>query len=543
MIINKIVVMKYNKSLMLFAVIIAALLFTGCHKDLDQFPPNSFSSEEAYKNEAGYKQVLAKVYGSMALTGNIGATGAGDVAGIDEGNSDFLRLFWEVQELSADHAIVAWNGTLDIGLQDIQLHNWRSANPRSKGLYYRSLYIITLCNEFLRQSTPDRLSSRGISGDAAQRIIVMASEARFVRAFQYWVLMDVFGNPAFVTDADGVGAFNPKQISRSDLFKFIETELIAIEGLLPAPKQNEYGRADRAAAWSLLARIYLNAEKVYGVGNKYNDAVTYANKVINSNTYSLQANYNWLFLADNNSNGSQNEFIWTLNYNGVNTKNFGGTTFLVNGSVGGGMSTDFSGLQAWAGIRAKEALPVLFPDFAGTSDRRALFFIGKLQNDEPTQFTDGFGCIKFRNRTSTGGFGSDPDKRFSDIDFPVFRLAEMYLIYAESVVRGATTGNTAQAVTYINNLRRRAYGNTTGDITSTNLTVNFMLDERARELYWELHRRTDLLRHEKYIGGSYLWSWKGGARNGSAVAPHQTILPLPDTEIASNPNIKQNNGY
>lgn len=525
-------------------IVSALIMLVGCHKDLDKFPPNSFTAEEVYKTEAGYKQVLAKVYGSMALTGNSGPTGSGDVAGIDEGNSDFLRLFWEVQELSADLALVAWDGTFDIGLQDIQIHRWGSGNPRSKGLYYRSLFIITLCNEFIKQSAPSRLATRGITGAAAQRVAVMRAEARFVRAFQYWVLLDVFGNPAFVTDQDGIGAFNPRQIKQPELFTYIETELKEIEGILPAPRQNEYGRADKAAAWALLARLYLNSEKVYGTGRKYNEALDYANRVITSNAYSLQPNYPWLFLADNATNGSQNEIIWSINYDGTRTRNFGGTTFLVNGSTGGNMDPAFSGLEAWAGIRAKEGLPVLFPDFTGIIDRRALFFQGKLQNDVRTQFTDGFGVTKFRNRTSSGGFGTDPDRRFSDIDFPVFRLAEMYMIYAEAVFRGANNGTTSQAVTYINLVRRRAYGGSSiGDIITADFNENFLLNERAREFYWEAQRRTDLLRFERYLGSNYLWPWKGGTRFGTGLNSWQNILPLPDTEIASNPNIRQNPNY
>ena len=158
--------------------------------------------------------------------------------------------------------------------------------------------------------------------------------------------------------------------------------------------------------------------------------------------------YTWLFLADNNSNGSQREFIWTLNYDGVKTKNYGGTTFLVNASVGGDMNRSVSGLGGWGGIRTTKSLPLLFPDFTGTIDKRAQFVQGsqKLEIDNISEFKDGLAVIKYRNKTSTGAFGSDPEKTFSDIDFPVFRLAEMYLIYAEGVARGSSVGNTGQEI-------------------------------------------------------------------------------------------------
>ncbi len=230
-----------------------------------------------------------------------------------------------------------------------------------------------------------------------------------------------------------------------------------------------------------------------------------------------------------------------MNYDGLKTKNYGGTTFLVNASVGGDMDVTYSGLTNWSGIRTTKNLPLLFPNFTDTIDSRAQFFQSKLEIDKISEFKDGFGVTKYRNRTSTGGFGSDVERTFSDIDFPVFRLAEQYLIYCEGVVRGATTGTMAQAVTYFNTLRQRAYHNTTGNVATLN--ANLILDERARELYWEGFRRSDLVRYDKFTDGTYLWPWKGGIKNGTAVSSHLRIYPLPATEVGSNPNIKQNTGY
>ena len=255
--------------------------------------------------------------------------------------------------------------------------------------------------------------------------------------------------------------------------------------------------------------------------------------------YTLLPVYGNLMLADNHVNNT--EAIWTLNYDGVKTKNWGGTTFLVNASVGGNMDVNYSGLTNWAGIRTTKNLPQLFPDFTGTIDKRAQFFQHNLEIEKLSEFKDGFAVTKYRNRTRTGGFGSDPEKTFSDIDFPAFRLAEMYLIYCEAVVRGATAGTSAQAVTYFNTLRQRAYGNTNGNVSS--LTEQLIIDERAREFYWEAHRRSDLIRFNKFTEGTYLWPWKGGIKNGTGVSSHLRLYPLPATEVGSNPNIKQNTGY
>lgn len=526
--------MQKNFRYLLASMTLVVLL--GACKKLDLFPPRSVTSAQLYVSEEGYKQVLAKVYGSMALTGNSGPAGSGDVAGIDEGTSDFLRLFWKAQELSTDEAIVAWN---DPGIYDFHNMNWSANNPMLIGLYSRSFFIITLCNEFVRESSDAKLASRNITGTAADNIRKMRAEARFVRAYQYWVLLDLFGNPGFTTEETAIGAsVRPNQISRADLFKYIENELIAAEPGLAAAKSNEYGRADKAAAWALLSRLYLNAE-VYTGTAKWADAITYSKKVIDAG-FTLISDYRNLMLADNNVGNT--EAIWTLNYDGIKTKNYGGTTFLVNASVGGNMDVAFSGLSSWAGIRTTKNLPNLFPDPNGTADKRAQFFTGhNLDIAKISDFKDGYGVFKFRNRTKTGGFGNDPEKTFSDIDFPLFRLAEMHLIYAEAVVRSNNSTLMPQAVTYFNALRQRAYGNANGNVSI--LSADLILDERARELYWEGFRRSDLVRFNRFTEGSYLWPFKGGVANGSGVASYRKLYPLPATEVGSNPNIKQNPNY
>ena len=524
-----------------FGLLLMATTIVSCHKDLDRFPKNDVTSQQVYSSEAGYKQVLAKVYGSMALTGNQGPAGSGDVAGIDEGTSDFLRLFWMAQELSTDEAVVSWN---DVGIQDFHNLNWSPNNPMLIGLYSRSFYIITLANEFIRESAEGKLADRNLASASAS-IGTMQAEARFIRAYQYWALLDLFGNPAFTDEQTALGAASaPSQINRAALFNFIESELLAIESKLPAPKSNEYGRADKAAAWSLLARLYLNAQ-VYTGNAKWTEAMTYSKKVIDAG-YQLLNNYSYLFLADNHLNNT--EAIWTLNYDGARTKNYGGTTFLVNASVNGDNSAqkDSSGLTGWSGLRATKNLPQLFPgypNFSSRDDKRALFFTPG-QNPEINSistFTDGLAVIKYRNKTRSGAFGKDAERTFSDIDFPVFRLAEMYLIYAEAVLRGGTGGTTTQAVSYFNMLRQRAYGSTAGNETAINLDL--LLQERARELYWEAHRRTDLIRYNRFTSSTYLWPWKGGVQSGTGVADFRRLYPIPATEIGSNPNIKQNTGY
>ncbi|RYZ47954.1 MAG: RagB/SusD family nutrient uptake outer membrane protein, partial [Sphingobacteriales bacterium] len=172
----------------------AAVLFASCHKDLDLQPLNSNTSEKQYSTMAGYKQVLAKVYGSYSL---VSSTGVGNsdinVPGItDAGTTDFVRAYWNLQELTTDEAVCAWN---DANLQSFHNLNWASSNVLIHALYARSLFQITVCNEFIRESTDEKIAARGFKDADATEIRHFRAEARFLRAFQYWVLMDLFGKP------------------------------------------------------------------------------------------------------------------------------------------------------------------------------------------------------------------------------------------------------------------------------------------------------------------------------------------------------------
>jgi len=533
----KIDFMKRNIVNTAFLLALSSVLLVSCSKQLDLLPLNDITSEQVYSTPQGYKQAFAKLYGSFATTGNNGPAGNGDIQGLDEGTSDFLRLYWKAQELSTDEAVVAWG---DPGIQDFHNMNWSASNPMLTGLYYRSYYQITLCNDFLRQASDENLATRGIAGADAEGIRKYKPEARFLRAYQYWVLMDLFGNVPFATDEQALGSFTPKQISRADLFKYVEDELKAIENELPAAKGNEYGRADKAAVQALLARLYLNAA-VYTGSARYADALIYSKKVIDGG-YTLIADYSRMMRADNNSNTG--EFIFTINYDGLKTQNWGGTTFLTHAAVGGDMvAADFGVDGGWFGLRTTSRMAELFPDVTGSVDKRSQFFT-QGQNREIndlTNFKDGYAITKYRNVKTNNAPGSN--LTWVDIDFPLFRLAEMYLIYAESAARSGSAVEKTNAVNYINLLRQRAYGNSNGNIAVAALTADFVLDERARELYWEGHRRTDLIRYGKFTDGGYVWPWKGGVKGGTGVAAFRNVYPLPSADVSSNPNLKQNSGY
>jgi hypothetical protein len=530
--------MKQNIFKIIASVGLLGIVFISCNKDLNRIPTNDKTADQVYTTPAGYKQAFAKLYAAYGLTGNIGPANSvpqgGDIQGIDEGFSDFLRMYFQAEELPTDEAVIAWG---DIGIQDFHNMNWSSNNPFITGLYYRCYFQITLCNEFLRQSTDAVVSSRGITGNDASEIKKYRTEARFLRAYQYSIIMDLYGTGPFVTEADApLGTFLPKQASRADLFNYVTSELMAIDPDLADPKANEYGRADKAAEWALLARTYLNGE-VYTGTPKYDSAIIYSQKVINAG-YSLIPDYRQLMLADNNLN--TNEFILTINYDGIRTQGYGGTTYLTHAENGGSMPGLVTGVGGgWGGLRTTKALPGLFTN---VNDQRAQFYTSGQNLDiaDQTQFPDGYAVIKYRNLNRDGSHGSSLD--FADVDFPIFRLAEMYLIYDEAFLRGGSGGDNATALSYFNNIRTRAYGGSTaGNVSSINLDL--ILDERSRELYWEGFRRTDLIRYGKFTNGTYLWPWKGGVAGGRAVEDFRNIYPLPSSDVSANTNLKQNPGY
>jgi starch-binding outer membrane protein, SusD/RagB family len=520
-------------------LLFAALLLAGCSKNLDRTPLNSNIADIQYSTPLGYKQALAKAYGSYSL---VSSTGVGNsdvnVPGItDAATTDFVRAWWNLQELTTDEAVCAWN---DGNLQSFHNFNWTANNVLIHALYARSLFQITVCNEFIRESTDEKLASRNINGHDADDIRAYRAEARFLRAFQYWVLMDLFANPPFVTENDPIGKYIPRRIARAELFAYIESELKAIETLLKPARQNEYGRADQAAAQALLARVYLNAS-IYTGTAKNTEAITYASKVISAG-YELEADYRHLFMADNNANNT--ETILAIAYDASNSQNYGGTTFLICSAHGTNVSDNTAhGIPGggWLGNRSTKNLPQVFGDFSGNADRRARFGLGAIDINSVLDFNQGLGVTKFSNKASNGTTPYSPNGVLVNTDFPLFRLAEMYLVYIEAVKRGGAGGSDATALNYFNKLRERGFGNTSGNLASISLEDVF--NERQRELYWEAFRRTDLIRFNRFTAGTFLWPWKGGVAAGTGTDNKYNVFPIPSPEIISNRNLVQNPGY
>lgn len=552
-------------------LIFSCIGLTSCFSDLDTMPldDNQLVSEKVYSTADGYTGMLAKCYASLILTGQKGGDGGdGDLEGANEGYSGYVRLMFYLQELDTDNFLMPSSSN---GLRKCLNLQWDASNASVITWTYQRLYMtIAYCNEILRECTEDKLRQRGLWEELGSECDSYRAEARFLRAYCYVSLCDLFGSVPYIDENTGVKDI-PVQYTRKQIFEYAESELKSIDTLLKAPHANVYGRVDRVAEWFLLARMYLNAE-VWTGENRYTDALTYAKKVINEGGYNLAPDYRQIFLADNDK---CSEIIWPLVQDGLHAQSSAGTNFYVKAFVNGPMDELYNtgvGSRGWGNVRAKTTLvdafdadDVMFDvnDTWGNQkkDKRAQFMTALPNQKKETWdenmnmtslFTYGYGYIKWRNVTVNDEIPQQGEAYVS-IDFPMFRTGEAYLIAAEAILRGAEGGTRAEALGYVNEIRERAYmsgkyaqpgvrSDVSGDITDSELTLDFILAERQRELASELVRRTDLIRFGKFTKG-HNWDWKNDVRTGADVDDHYNLFPIPETELTNNPNLIQNEGY
>lgn len=534
----------------------AMSLMCSCVGDLDVMPldPNIMTSEEAYSTPESYLQGLKKIYSVWALSGQ-DDPGASDLEGMNAGNTVLLRCWWTLQENTTDEAKCAWP---DSWVTQVNGIIWNTAEVEPmEGLYHRSMYVVSIVNDFLKQlpNAPEEVDQERYN-----------AEARFCRALAYYVLMDAFGNPPFVTEESSSSL--PEQIKRADLFDWIEEELNTIKSSLPE-MTDEYGRADQHCVDFLLARMYLNSE-VYTGTKRYSDCITACNNIITSNAYELADNYAELFMADNGENAdARKEIIFPVIADGNTTQSYGiGAIILGSRSSSEGTVENYGCNGGWDGFRSTGNLIRAFnyeaeesawtADNINSFDNRAIFYSEGRSLDITTSsvgtFTEeGWAVYKYSNLNSDGTPGKNTT--FPDTDFPLFRLGEVYLMYAEAVARGGEGGSTSKAVEYIQNLRKRAntaYSEVTESWLTENTSVSAstasvaygnILNERCRELYWEATRRTDLIRFGLFTSNSYTWAEKGGVISGVGVDDKYNLFPIPVSDISVNSNLHQNEGY
>lgn len=516
-------IMKNKILKLLFGLVVVFTVSISCTDDLNTKPIVELSLEELLAQDPqAVEGILSRLYGSFALSGADGP-GSSDISD-DAGESPFLRGIINLQDFAADAMKNRWG---DNGLDQLTTTtDWTPENKFFRYLYNRIFFTIPQCNNLL-SILPN------VEVENKEGII---SEVRFIRALANYYLIDVFGKGVLATEDTFGQSESLPEASRQELFDFVESELRAIEASLPAT--NTYGRATKGAAQMLLAKLYLNAE-VYTGSPRYADAATYANKVITEGPYSLATDFGSIFSADNNSS---TEIIFPLIADAQVSQSYGNTTYIVNGSLNADTTplAQFGATEGWGGHRSSKAWYGLFGDLGTSTDDRAKLFWTEGHNfemEDYKEWTDGYPSVKFRNTNFTG---SSLPSSFSPTDFPLFRLADAYLMYAECAVRGASGADMGTAVQYVNDVRTRSNAST---ITQTDLTEQFIIDERARELNLEGHRRTDLIRFGMFTGGSYLWPWKGGVKDGTSIPDTYRLYPIPSSALQANPNLKQNPGF
>ena len=546
--------MKRNMKHIAWIAAGASMLFTACIGDLDTLPlnPSDSTSETVYgADESGYIAGLTKLYFNFVSNETT------DLQVSDAGASELVRAFWTVQEVTSDACKCAWEN--DAWVRAMNTNTWSDAdNDATYAVYVRTLQGIAYTNEYLRQTASDRLSDRGVSSELATKIQGFRAEARFLRAYFYWMALDVFGDVPFTTENSPFGGgVNPKQASRKDVFDYCISELTALaadDSPMPAARSN-YPSADKGAVLGLLARIYLNAE-VYTGTPMWQEAKDACEDIFTMG-YSLCPEYADLFRGDNGENPEAlNEVLFGISYDAEQTQSYGGTSYLTLAAIA---ATDVSSTQmingvnnGWGGIRVpyeyvEKYFNVRNADYsAGTYDvndkRGRMFYIkGRSESMDGALyvFLNGWSCLKFNNiphnMDQDSYLETAASKAYSDIDFPMIRLGEIYLIYAEACMN---LGQANTALPKVQELAARA-----GVTAPTSITQEWLIEERARELMWEGHRRTDLIRYGKFTSSSFLWTYKGGSFSGQGFDDHMKIFAIPASELASNPELHQNPGY
>ncbi len=546
---------KFFKHIVPAALLLLAAGTTSCVNDLDVKPinPNLVTADSI-----DAEQLFNKCYACIGVAGNGGANGDSDVDGIDGGTSGYVRQVWNANELTTDEAICGWG---DPGIPEFCYNAYDASHPMLTGLYYRLYTSIVFCNDYL--------ASFGEYDDT------MTAEIRFIRALDYYYLLDGWGNVALVTSPT---AENPEQVSRAALFEWLEKELLDLREGLSAPRalkkgQEGYGRVDRDAADLLLARLYLNAA-VYSGTPRWADAAKYAKMVMDGphklNTTGVNrsgADFDWyytpyqmLFMGDNGSTSAATEAIFPVLQDGIRTTSWGTSLFMMASTFDADMhedpfnsdATNGVASQQWGGNRARRELVRLFfpnddaPIGAGyevaqsAGDDRALFNTAGdriLENLDPGVFKNGYAVAKYNNFKTDGSAGKDAT--FPDGDFFFMRSAEAYLTYAEALTRQAGGTAPAEAVAAINAIRGRA----NADQRST-YTLNQILDEWGREFFFEGRRRIDLIRFNRFGGNTdYVWSWKGGTYAGRNFDEYRNLFAIPTNDLVVNTNLVQNPGY
>lgn len=554
-----------------------AMSMTSCVGDLDLTPNDPQTIVATNLTADQLAEVMAKCYSGIAVSGQGGPNGSSDISGLDGGTSQYTRALFMLNEFPTDESKWIW---ADVGVYDLNTNTFAANNANIYGTYSRLYVHIAICNDFLRLIKNGNVT---IPEDMKATVEQFCLEARALRALSYYWSLDLFGNASFV-DENVASGTKPVQYTRKQLYDWLVAELEDIVAKMPTAAPI-YGRINRDAPEALLARLYLNAE-VYTDGEEsaFTKCAEHCSNIIARHQgggwqgSGLANNYLYLFCGDNDaympggSNAAENEILWGIPYDSEDIQPYGGTTFLCAAGISSTYtpSEDFGLSAQWGCMHATKEFADKFEEGDARWSMWAKESYGfSKENTKFSTYTDGYQIGKFSNllkgsgatpkdwSNNGGGFAMDSKgkfwsaenggsygdglaraEQFPDTDLPLIRLADVYLMYAECALNGSADQTTA--VKYVNYLRSRA---NVSNWTVADLTEENILDERCRELYWELTRRTDLIRFDKFTGNAYNWSWKGNTNPGSSIPAFMKLYPIPTNVRAAQPEFKQNEGY
>jgi len=511
----------------ILGVLALSATMTSCVWDLNVTPidPNANTADKALVSESAYEQFLAGVYLGFATSGYYGKDGGASISGLDGGASQYIRGLYHHSELTTDESVCGWN---DQTIKNFHWMNWTTDDTFIYAFYSRIFMQVSMANEFIREAKASDLNF----GKKQQ----MIDEARVLRALAYYHAIDNFGSVPFADETAVVGV-NPDQISRADLYKWLDDELTDLvkNSALPERSATEYGHVNKSVAKFLLAKLYLNAQVFTGTpafdkcASVLADLMDDGYSLHTQSLGSVYGPYQELFLADNNK--CTDEIIFAIEQNGSVTNSYGATNYLIFASTGGEMDPAVMGISSgWGGLRMT---PEFYNKFSG-DDARALFYTATQQADidDIGEFSNGYAFMKFRNKNNDGTDGTEPGS--VDTDFPMMRYADVLLMAAECQLRNASVPG---AIDGFNAVRARA-----GLAPIASPTLQDVLDERARELYQECWRRNDLIRFGQFTSG-YNWQWKGNVKEGTDVDAYRALFPIPDSDRLANTKLQQNPGY
>ena len=499
----------------------APIIFSGC-TNLTEVPPDALTPTTAFHTDAEVLAGVASVYAQLRTT---------------------MDDRFNVAEVSTDEIIVPTRGSdwYDNGRWlEVFKHTWTSSSGSAlndMNNTWNNLFAgVARANLMI-----DVINTAG--GPTAPQTV---AELKTLRAWYYYMLMDMFGGVPLVTSTKVEAT---ARAPRDSVFRFIESELNAARLVLPVSRPaNQAGRVTRGAADAILASLYLNAQVYTGTvtaaglskgAARWQDAITAADRVINSGQYTLEPNWNKNFTPDNHDSKENIFYILDTDAAAGLGMNFPMRTLhynqlIVQGGPWNGFAAVAETYNAFDPADKRRNIFLTGQQYSfdtglPVNDRagKPLLFVVDIANEKAAAENEGARYNKFVPKPTVPDGSSQPN------NFPFFRLAEMYLIKGEALNE---LGQTAAGITEVNRIRERQFSpakplNTGMSQAEARAAI---FTERWVELTVEGKRRTDMIRAGTFTAAR---------RFKTADEPFKILFPIPQTQIATNQLLTQNPGY